>query len=120
MSARSPDLASSASAFAGPLSEAVRSVSDSTVSSFQFAKRQFNMLRTHEVPVKCTPISTFQSKCHSIVKHVHATEEPMIVTKYGKPFVTIVAIKSQHPDIFGFMTGEFQIIGDIESPVFSQ
>jgi antitoxin (DNA-binding transcriptional repressor) of toxin-antitoxin stability system len=67
--------------------------------------------------MKHTPISIFQSQCHSIVKRVHVTGKPMIVTKYGKPFVTIVPIAPpQQRDIFGFMTSEFKIIGDIEGP----
>jgi prevent-host-death family protein len=68
--------------------------------------------------MKRTPITAFQSRCHSIVKYVHATGEPVIITKRGKPLVKIVPIKSSPTEIFGFMADEFQIIGDIESPIF--
>jgi prevent-host-death family protein len=65
-------------------------------------------------------IGTFQSQCYSTVKHVHTTGEPVIITKHGKPLVKIVPIESTPADIFGFMAGEFQVIGDIEAPLFSE
>jgi antitoxin (DNA-binding transcriptional repressor) of toxin-antitoxin stability system len=48
---------------------------------------------------------------------VQATGEPVIVTKRGKPVVKVVPVKQESDDIFGFMKGEFKIVGDIESPV---
>ena len=44
----------------------------------------------------------------------------MIITKHGKPLAKIVPIESAPADIFAFMAGEFQIIGDIEAPLFSE
>jgi prevent-host-death family protein len=68
--------------------------------------------------MKRTPITAFQSQCHSILKYIHATGVPVIITKRGKPLVKIIPIKSSPTEIFGFMAGEFQITGDIESPIF--
>lgn len=48
---------------------------------------------------------------------VHATGEPVVVTTRGKPAVKIIPIKPEKDDIFGFMEGKAEIIGDIESPV---
>jgi prevent-host-death family protein len=65
-----------------------------------------------------TPITAFKSQCHSILERVHVNGSPVIITKHGKPIVKILPIKSSPTEIFGFMAGEFQIIGDIESPIF--
>jgi antitoxin (DNA-binding transcriptional repressor) of toxin-antitoxin stability system len=49
--------------------------------------------------------------------HVRATGEPVVVTKRGAPVVKVIPAESQESDLFGFMTGEFIIAGDIESPL---
>ena len=61
--------------------------------------------------------STFKARCLSVMDDVQATGEPVIVTKRGKPVVKVVPVKQETDDIFGFMKGEFKIVGDIESPV---
>jgi antitoxin (DNA-binding transcriptional repressor) of toxin-antitoxin stability system len=48
---------------------------------------------------------------------VQATGEPVIVTKRGKPVVKVVPVESESEDLFGFMKGRMEIVGDIESPV---
>jgi prevent-host-death family protein len=61
--------------------------------------------------------SAFKARCLSVMDDVQATGEPVIVTKRGKPVVKVVPVESEKDDIFGFMNGEFKIVGDIESPV---
>ena len=61
--------------------------------------------------------SAFKTRCLSVMKDVQATGEPVIVTKRGKPIVKVVPVRPEKDDIFGFMAGEFKIVGDIESPV---
>ena len=61
--------------------------------------------------------SAFKAQCLSVMDDIQATGEPVIVTKRGKPVVKVVPIKAEKDDIFGFMAGEFKIVGDIESPV---
>jgi prevent-host-death family protein len=61
--------------------------------------------------------STFKARCLKVMDDVQATGEPVIVTKRGKPVVKVVPVKQEKDDIFGFMKGEFKIVGDIESPV---
>jgi antitoxin (DNA-binding transcriptional repressor) of toxin-antitoxin stability system len=51
------------------------------------------------------------------MKEVQATGEPVVVTKRGTPVVKVVPAESDQNDLFGFMTGEFTIVGDIESPL---
>ena len=48
---------------------------------------------------------------------VNATGEPVIITKRGTPVAKVVPVTSKKQDLFGFMAGEFRIVGDIESPV---
>jgi len=61
--------------------------------------------------------SAFKARCLAVMDDIQATGEPVIVTKRGKPVVKVVPIKPENDDIFGFMAGEFEIVGDIESPV---
>jgi len=61
--------------------------------------------------------STFKAQCLAVMDDVQATGEPVIVTKRGKPVVKVIPIKPEKDDIFGFMAGKAEIIGDIESPV---
>jgi prevent-host-death family protein len=61
--------------------------------------------------------SAFKARCLNVMKNVQATGEPVIVTKRGTPVVKVVPIESDANDLFGFMAGEFKIVGDIEAPV---
>jgi antitoxin (DNA-binding transcriptional repressor) of toxin-antitoxin stability system len=47
---------------------------------------------------------------------VNATGEPVIITKRGTPDAKVVSFASKKRDLFGFMAGEFKIVGDIERP----
>jgi prevent-host-death family protein len=61
--------------------------------------------------------SAFKAKCLTVMNDVQATGEPVIVTKRGKPVVKVIPAEPEKGDILGFMAGEFEIVGDIESPV---
>jgi prevent-host-death family protein len=61
--------------------------------------------------------SVFKAKCLTVMNEVQATGEPVIVTKRGKPVVKVIPAEPEKDDIFGFMAGEVEIVGDIESPV---
>ena len=61
--------------------------------------------------------SVFKARCLSVMNDVQATGEPVIVTKRGKPVVKVVPAEPEKGDVLGFMAGEFEIVGDIESPV---
>jgi prevent-host-death family protein len=63
--------------------------------------------------------NAFKARCLAVIKDVQTTGEPVIVTKRGKPIVKIVPIESDKNDLFGFMSGKFKIVGDIEAPVVS-
>jgi prevent-host-death family protein len=61
----------------------------------------------------------FKARCLSVIKEVQATGEPVVITKRGAPVVQVAPVRSGNGDVFGFMAGEFEIVGDIESPVVS-
>ena len=61
--------------------------------------------------------SAFKAQCLKVMSDIQSTGEPVIVTKRGKPVVKVIPIKPEKDDIFGFMAGKFDIVGDIESPV---
>ena len=60
---------------------------------------------------------TFKARCLAVMKQVHATGEPVIVTKRGVPVVKVVPVRHDNDDIFGFLKDEAKIVGDIESPI---
>ena len=61
--------------------------------------------------------SAFKARCLNVMDEIQATGEPVVVTKRGKPIVKVVPAEPEKSDILGFMAGEFEIVGDIESPV---
>jgi prevent-host-death family protein len=61
--------------------------------------------------------SAFKAQCLKVMNNIQATGEPVIVTKRGKPVVKVIPAESGKDDIFGFMAGKAEIVGDIESPV---
>jgi len=61
--------------------------------------------------------SVFKARCLKIMNKIQSTGEPVVITTRGVPVVKIVPAEPQHSDRFGFMIGEFKIVGDIESPI---
>ena len=60
---------------------------------------------------------TFKAQCLSVVNKVHATGEPVLITKCGRPFVKLLPARKKADNIFGCLQGVIKIVGDIESPV---
>ena len=69
--------------------------------------------------MKQMPAGKFKARCLSVMDDVNATGEPVIITKRGTPVAKIVPVTSKKQNLFGFMAGQFRIVGDIESPVVS-
>jgi prevent-host-death family protein len=70
--------------------------------------------------MKHMPAGKFKVRCLSVMDGVNATGEPVIITKRGIPVVKVVPVTSKKRKLFGFMTGEFKIVGDIERPLASE
>lgn len=67
--------------------------------------------------MKEVAISEFKAKCLAIVDQVHKTKRPVRITRRGKPVAELVPPSAESPkDIFGFMKGEMEILGDIVAP----
>jgi len=67
--------------------------------------------------MKHMPAGKFKARCLSVMDDVNATGEPVIITKRGTPVAKVVPVTSKKQNLFGFMAGEFKIVGDIERPV---
>jgi prevent-host-death family protein len=67
--------------------------------------------------MKQMPAGKFKARCLSVMDDVNATGEPVVITKRGTPVAKVVPVASRKQDLFGFMAGEFKIVGDIESAV---
>ena len=67
--------------------------------------------------MKRVAAGAFKAQCLTIMKDVQATGEAVIITKRGAPIVKVVPVAAEKNNLFGFMAGEFKIVGDIESPV---
>lgn len=69
------------------------------------------------VTMKQIRASLFKARCLKIMSEIQSTGEPVVVTKRGAPVVKVVPASAGPAELFGFMSGEFSIVGDIESPV---
>jgi len=67
--------------------------------------------------VKRMRASVCKARCLKVMNEVQATAEPVVVTKRGKPVVKVIPAGTENSDLFGFMVGRMEIVGDIESPV---
>jgi prevent-host-death family protein len=62
-------------------------------------------------------VSEFKAKCLDILDQVQKTKRPVRVTRRGKPLAEVIPPSPESPkDIFGFMRGSVEILGDIVSP----
>ena len=66
--------------------------------------------------MKTIAAGKFKSECLSLMDEVQATGEEVIVTKHGKPVVRLVPASQADDQIFGYMAGKAEIVGDIVSP----
>ncbi len=63
----------------------------------------------------------FKATSLAVLSRVQKTKEPVRVTRYGKPVAEIVPVKPvelKRPRKLGFARDQFEIVGDIISPVF--
>ena len=56
----------------------------------------------------------FKAKCLKLIDEVAATQQPLIITKRGKPVARVMPIEEGAvPSLFGYMKGSVTIMGDI-------
>ncbi|ABF41638.1 Prevent-host-death protein [Candidatus Koribacter versatilis Ellin345] len=69
--------------------------------------------------MKTISAGKFKAQCLALMDDVNETGEPVLITKRGKPVAKLIPIDSKKKgSLLGFMEGEFEIIGDIESPAY--
>ena len=67
--------------------------------------------------MKQVAISEFKAKCLAILDEVQKTKRPVRITRRGKPVAEVVPPRPQtSEDLFGFMRGQMEILGDIVAP----
>lgn len=66
--------------------------------------------------MRTIPAGQFKARCLKIMDEVHATREPVIITKKGRPVARLVADGASAKDIFGCMKGQVEIVGDVVAP----
>jgi prevent-host-death family protein len=66
--------------------------------------------------MKTMPAATFKARCLKVMDHVRSTREPVIITKRGQPVAKLVPADGNPEDLFGCMSDEVEIVGDIVSP----
>ena len=60
----------------------------------------------------------FKAKCLKLMDEVQSSKIPLIVTKHGKPMVTILPFAEEAKVFpFGYMKGRMAITGDIVGPI---
>lgn len=58
----------------------------------------------------------FKAKCLRLMDEVQQSKTPLVVTKHGKPVVTVLPFDEARPFPFGYMKGRISIHGDIVGP----
>ena len=59
----------------------------------------------------------FKAKCLRLMDEVAQSGEPLVVTKHGKPIVTVTATQPTPRPLFGADAGSIEISGDIVQPI---
>jgi prevent-host-death family protein len=67
--------------------------------------------------MRTIPAARFKARCLKIMDEVKARREPVLITKKGKPVARLLPVEEPERDVFGCLTGELEITGDILSPV---
>lgn len=69
------------------------------------------------IVMKEIAISEFKAKCLAILEEVQKTKHPVRITRFGKPVAEVIPPSPASPkNVFGFMKGKMDIVGDILSP----
>lgn len=67
--------------------------------------------------MKEVAVSEFKAKCLAILDEVQKTKRPIRIVRRGKPLAEVIPPSVEAPkEIFGFMKGKMEIVGDIISP----
>lgn len=65
---------------------------------------------------RTVPAGRFKAICLKLMDEVAASDEEIVITKRGKPIAKLVPMPHEPEQIFGYMKGTIDIIGDIVEP----
>jgi prevent-host-death family protein len=71
--------------------------------------------------MKTMAAGKFKVHCLAVMDEVQSKRQAVLITKRGKPVAKLVPVDKggKKDDIFGFMAGKIEIVGDIVAPAFS-
>ena len=67
--------------------------------------------------MKTMPVSEFKTRCLSVLKELNKTNEPVTVTRHGKPYAEIRPARRSLEDVLSHLRKSGRITGDIMSPI---
>lgn len=59
---------------------------------------------------------SFKARCLAVMDEVRAKRETVVITKHGRPVAKLVPADKDADDIYNFLRGKGEIVGDIVSP----
>lgn len=59
----------------------------------------------------------FKAECLQLMDLVAKNGSELVITKRGKPVAKLVPVDERPVDLFGYLSGELNIIGDVTEPV---
>ena len=62
---------------------------------------------------------SFKIHCLAVMDEVQARRETVMITKHGRPVAKLVPADKNTDDIYNFLQGKGDIVGDIVSPAIS-
>jgi prevent-host-death family protein len=65
--------------------------------------------------MKSIPAGEFKARCLTLMDDVHATREPLVITKRGKPVAKLVPVDSGKDEFIGRLKGVFEVVGDLDA-----
>lgn len=75
------------------------------------------MFRDYERPMEITA-AEFKARCLKLMDQVQATQEPITVTKRGRPVARLVPIEPDEvPPLFGCLKGSVTANDDLTAPI---
>lgn len=66
---------------------------------------------------KVMSAAEFKARCLEVLDRVAEDQQPVVVTKRGRPVAQVVPILRKPKRLYGAMRGEIDVLGDIVGPV---
>lgn len=67
--------------------------------------------------MKSVTAAEFHSHCLQLIKEVHDTGVPLVITDNGQPVAQLRPVPDQVPTLIGAHRGKIKVLGDILEPI---